>query len=231
MATYTNHLKKIDKRDMVNIVLSLQSKLDEANEHVVEEIRKLSDVILKLQQKFAVSRQVSSLLLNRLISIERQCWANIQYSRGECLDVIDIPSEEDADILEEKVLSIFGKLGCDIPPERIETCHRISKKSSTLIVKFTKKKDCQIVWRVKKVLQKIKIEDVNLPGQNKLLIYRILCPYYKVLWSKSKKLHSLGKIFSFYISSDAIKMKVNENIDDFGKYLPDVNLSLPERFE
>ena len=49
MATYTNHLKKIDKRDMVNIVLSLQSKLDEANEHVVEEIRKLSDVILKLQ--------------------------------------------------------------------------------------------------------------------------------------------------------------------------------------
>ena len=145
--------------------------------------------------------------------------------------MIDIPSEEDAGILEEKLLSIFGKLGCDIPSERIETCHRISKKSSTLILKLTKKKDCQIVWRVKKVLQKIKIEDVNLPGQNKLLINRILCPYYKVLWSKSKKLHSLGKIFSFYISSDAIKMKVNENIDDFGKYLPDVNLSLPERFE
>ena len=49
MATYTNEsLEKINKRDMINIVLSLQSKLDEANKHVVEEIRKLSDAILKL---------------------------------------------------------------------------------------------------------------------------------------------------------------------------------------
>ena len=31
---------------MTNIVLSLQSKLDEASKHVVEEIRKLFDAIL-----------------------------------------------------------------------------------------------------------------------------------------------------------------------------------------
>ena len=50
MATRTNEsMEKINKRDMINIVLSLQSKLDEANKHVVEEIRKLSDAILKLQ--------------------------------------------------------------------------------------------------------------------------------------------------------------------------------------
>ena len=84
MATYTNEsLEKINKRDMKNNVLSLQSKLDEANNHVVEEIRKLSDVILKLQSELTVLRQVSSLLSNRLTSIERQCWANAQYSRRE----------------------------------------------------------------------------------------------------------------------------------------------------
>ena len=48
MATYTNKsLGKINKRNMINIVLFLQSKLDEANKHEVEEIRKLSDAILK----------------------------------------------------------------------------------------------------------------------------------------------------------------------------------------
>ena len=31
-------------------------------------------------------------------------------------------------------------------------------------------KDCQQVWSVKKDLQKIKMEDVNLLGQNKLFI-------------------------------------------------------------
>ena len=47
-----------------------------------------------------------------------------------CLDIVGIPSEVGADILKEKVLIIFGKLSCDIPPERIEACHRISKKKS-----------------------------------------------------------------------------------------------------
>ena len=83
------------------------------------------------------------------------------------------------------------------------------------------------------------MEDVNLPGQNKLFINRSLCPYYQVLWSKSKKLHSLVKIVSFYISGDAIKIKVNENsshlpkthVDDFAKYFLDVDLLPPERFE
>ena len=45
-ATYTNEsLEKISKRDMINIVLSVQSKLDEANKPAVEEICKLSDAI------------------------------------------------------------------------------------------------------------------------------------------------------------------------------------------
>ena len=101
MATYTNEsLEKINKRDMINIVLSLQSKLNEANNRVVEEVRKLFDAFLKLQSELAVSQQVNSLLSNRLTNIERQCWANAQYSR-ECLDVVGIPSEVGADVLEE----------------------------------------------------------------------------------------------------------------------------------
>ena len=126
-----------------------------------------------------------------------------------------------------------SKLGSDIPQERIEALHRISNKNSTVIVKFAKRKDCLQVWSVKKDLQKIKIEDVNLSGQNKLSSKRILCPHYKVLWSRK------GKNLNFYISGDTIKIKVSENssplsithVDDFGKYFPDINLSLLERYE
>ena len=107
----------------------------------------------------------------------------------------------------------------------------------TVIVKFSRRKDCQQLLAVKKDLRKLKMEDVGLPGQNKLFINKNLCPYYKVLWSKSKKLHSLGKINSFFISGDTIKIKVNENslplsithVDDFGKHFLDIDLSPPER--
>ena len=66
---------------MNNIVLFLQSKLDEANNHVVEEICKFSDAILKLQSELPVLRQVNSLLSRRLTCMERQFWTNAQYSR------------------------------------------------------------------------------------------------------------------------------------------------------
>ena len=64
---------------MINLVLSLQSKLDSANKHVLEEIRKISDPFLKLQFKLAVSQEVNSLLLNKLSNMKRQCWANALY--------------------------------------------------------------------------------------------------------------------------------------------------------
>ena len=163
------------------------------------EIRKLNDNFSKLESELSVTKQVNSLLSRRLVNMERQCWANAQYSRRECLDIIGIPSEVEPDVLEEKVVNIFEKLGCNIPSNHIAACHRVSKKSATVIVKFSRRKDCQQVLAVKKDLRKIKMEDVGLPGQNKLFINKNLCPYYKVLWSKSKKLHSLGKINSFFL--------------------------------
>ena len=99
-----------------------------------------------------------------------------------------------------------------------------------------RRKDCQQVLAVKKDLRKIKMEDVGLPGKNKLFINKNLYAYYKVSRSKTKKLHSLGKINSFFISGGTIKIKVKENslplsithVDDFGKYFPDIDLLPPE---
>ena len=148
-------------------------------------MHKLNESFSKLQAEVSVSKQVNTLLPSMLVSIERHCWFNAQYSRRECLDIVDIFKEVEADALEEKVVAIFEKLGCNIPTERIEACHRISKKNPEVIVKFLRRKNYHQVWDVKRDLQKIKMENIDLPGQN------------KAIWAKSKKLHSIGKIHSF----------------------------------
>ena len=212
MATYTgDSLDKLRKQDLIPIVLSLQSKLEDKDNTVLEEVRKLNDSISKLHAELAVTKNVNNLLVTRLSTLERQCWANAQYSRRECLDIVGILREVSGEVLEEKVLNIFGKLGCDISPDRIEACHRVGRTNDTVIVKFSRRKDCQHVWNVKKDLKKLTLEDLELPGNSKLFINRSLCPYYKMLWSKGKKLHSLSKIHSFFISGDTIKIRVNEN--------------------
>ena len=236
MATYTgDSLDKLRKQDLIPIVLTLQSKLEDKDNTVLEEVR--NESVSQLRSELGVTKNVNNLLLTRLTTLERQCWANAQYSRRECLDIVGIPREVSGEVLEEKVLNIFGKLGCDISPDRIEACHRVGRTNDTVIVKFSRRKDCQHVWSVKKDLKKLTIADFKLPGNNKLFTNRSLCPYYKMLWSKSKKLHSLGKIHSFFISGDTIKIRVNENssplskthVDNFGKHFPDVDLSPPSR--
>ena len=72
-----------------------------------------------------------------------QCWANSWCSRQEYLDMLGIPNETEGSILEENVVQMFEKLGCNISPKSIETCPRVTKKISTFIVKFSRRKGCK----------------------------------------------------------------------------------------
>ena len=71
MAAYTNEsLQSINKKDMIPIVLSLQNKLDEANNKVLAEICKLSHNFSKLESKLSVTKK--SILFYR---IDLQIWS------------------------------------------------------------------------------------------------------------------------------------------------------------
>ena len=77
-------------------------------------------------------------------------------------------------------------------------------------------------------------EGTDLPEGTQIFINQSLCPYYKSLWSKSKKLCSLEKIYSFFILNSTIKIKLQENRNaksiaessHFDKFFPDVHLPL-----
>ena len=142
MTSCTNDsLDKLRKKALIPIDFSLQNELDEANNEVnnkvLEEECNLSDTITKLSSELSITKNVNTLLSSRLVTLERQCWANAQYSRQECLEIVDIPCEVSGEVLEEKVLNIFDKIGCSISPNHIESCHCISKKRDAVIVSFS----------------------------------------------------------------------------------------------
>ena len=147
----------------------------------------------------------------------------------------------DDNSLEEKVIQVFEKVGCNIDSSNIEECHCITKRNDRVIVKFSRQKDCQQVLSVKKNLQKLKMEDIGLTGDNKVFINHSLCPYYRVLWSKSKVLLNMGKINRLMVLSGTVKVKISKisapisitHADDFTKYFPDndIDLSLSAQFD
>ena len=60
-----------------------------------------------MHSDLAVTKKVNSELSSRLVNMERQCWANAQYLRRECLEIIGIPKEVEQKDLEGKVLSVL----------------------------------------------------------------------------------------------------------------------------
>ena len=65
--TYTNEsLQNINKKDLIPIILSLQNKLEEVNNNVLVEMRRLNESFCKLQAEVSVTRQVNTILSSRL---------------------------------------------------------------------------------------------------------------------------------------------------------------------
>ena len=77
------------------------------------------------------------------------------------------------------------------------------------------------------------MKDFGLIEQGKIFINSSLCPYCKMSWSQIKKLLTLGKINSYYVSNGIVRIKISDNssplsitqVDDFGKHFPDIDLS------
>ena len=79
-------LNKLLKRELIPIVLSLeeqnrslQSRMSEVNNEVVEEIGKFSENFSNLQSELSITKRVNTELTKRIVTLKGQCWANAQY--------------------------------------------------------------------------------------------------------------------------------------------------------
>ena len=140
MSKYTEETSdELLKKDLISTVLSQQTKMDAANSEIMDQIRKFNENFEKLQSELTATKQVNSVLSEKLVSMECQCWANAQFSRRAFLELVVVPRSVSDGDLEEKVLKIFEKDGCPVEGNNIEACHRISKNNERIIVKFSRR--------------------------------------------------------------------------------------------
>ena len=201
MLIYTEEaLGKLNKKELITILLSLESKVESASNEVLDQVRQLNQ---KFESESSVVKQANSLLSKRLVDEERQCWASAQDSRRrKCLEVVRIPDCVQNNELEDKVLTIFKKISSEVSPRDIEACHRLKKDNDRVIVKFSRRKDCEQIMSVKKDLKHLKMQEFELPGNRSIFTNISLCPYYRMFWSKCKRLNDLGKSVIFAASNE-----------------------------
>ena len=160
---------------------------------------------------------------------ERQCWKNAQYSRRGTLEIVDIPNSVGNSVLEETVRGVFKKIGVEIDEWDVQACHHLKGKERT-IVKFINRKDCLQILRVKKDLNSL--DGVGLSENTEIFIDESLCPYYRDIWNKCKKLRAIQKIHQFYTISGLIRVKLEEtgpsriitHMVDLKELFPDIDI-------
>ena len=96
----------------------------------------------------------------------------------------------------------------EISGEGIESC----PEKWWAIVKFSKRKDCEHVIRIKKDLKNLNPTDFNLLVGTMLMIATndSLCHYYKVLWNYCKKF-SNNQVCSFFTVNDTLRIKLHQD--------------------
>ena len=221
-------LKKLTKPELIAFSMNLQEKNESIQHEVKDEVRELKECMKKLEGELALSKNISELLQYRLVNTERQCQTDAQYFRREYVKVAGIPPSVPASDFEKTFSKILEKGGMEVPAKDIDACHRVGKKGGVIvkflrsvIVKFLRRKDCQQVLSVKKDIRKVIATDLVLPNTTiKLYLNESLCSYYRILWSKSKALFTMGKTYIYFISNDSVKIRLQ------GTYKRDLQFQL-----
>ena len=226
-------LKALNKTQLINLFLKMQDLTNSTIVSLMDEMKKLSISFKRLESDVQIVKPVNNNLLKQLENTERECWANAQYSRRECVEVIGIPKTVESKDLEHIICKAFNSVGFDIKEDRIEACHRLTK-SDRIIVKFSRRKDCQNLMRIKKGLKDLNPTNLNFPEGTKIHVNDILCPYYKGLWNECKKLWSNRKIYSYFTVNGTVRIKQVENgpyksithINNLRALFPDEQISM-----
>ena len=99
MAHNEASLMKLNKEDLVRITLDYQAKFNNILDGLKKDISDLKSDLSGLKSDFSkleadiqISRNVNYRLYERLITMERRCYTNEQYSRREYLEISGLPA-------------------------------------------------------------------------------------------------------------------------------------------
>ena len=86
-----NALKGLTKEKWSNMVIEYENKFDNMLWKINAELTSLREKFTKMESQLLVTRRVNDNLVKQNRILERKCAANEQYSRRECLEILEIP--------------------------------------------------------------------------------------------------------------------------------------------
>ena len=113
-------LKALNKTQLIDLFLKMQDQTNSTIVSLMAEMKELRISFKRLESDAQIVKTVNNNLLKQLENTQRQCCANAQYSRRECVEVIGIPKTVESKDLEHTIRKVFNSIGFDIEEDRIK---------------------------------------------------------------------------------------------------------------
>ena len=124
--------------------------------------------------------------------------------------MVGIPMPVRDNVLEKKFCDVSQEIGVDICDRGIHACRPLKDKNQR-IVKFTNRKDCLGILRVKRRLKGLDPAAVDFPEGSKIFVNKSLCSYYQGIWNKYKKLRDKRQVCQYYRINGLIRLRIEES--------------------
>ena len=123
-----------------------------------EELAKFKEVNKKMDEISSTNKMLQqhvSTLKRSNEELIKRCEENEQYGRRLCLRIKGIPrkEKEKSDEVLDQVRSLFDEAEVTIPDTVLDRAHRVSKKTSEVIVRFTTFRHRTLLYRKRKSLK------------------------------------------------------------------------------
>ena len=202
-------LKVTDDEIILNLIENiaiLEKKVGEIN----SERNNLYSNISRLERKVISLDKYNNIFSESLTAIEKEISLLAQYGRRESIEILGIPSEVENDFLEENVIRILNNIGLEINSYDIVAVHRLNdtkyrsrNSPPSTIVRFVNRKHA-----FQALLNKRKLKSCGL---NNLFIIENLCPVFKTLFEKCRKLKYENIVKYVWTHNGIINIRYTDN--------------------
>ena len=151
MAHNEESLMKLNEEDLVRIRLDYQGKFNNILDDLKKDISDfksdpsgLKSDFSKLEADIQVNRNINSMLSESLVTMERKCYANEQYSSSERLEISGTPGSVADNGLESNVLEIVEETDVPVHPALVGDwviVHSHKGWSKGVIIKLNRRRD------------------------------------------------------------------------------------------
>ena len=173
MVLTRSQMEEYTKDQLIDQLLNssdVLTKLDDLTKRFDNFMTKFNEVSSEL----SIVKNCNSLLLQRIIQLEKNLLNASQYHRREIIEVNPVPQHINDNVLEESICQALSLTGHTIYPEDLQACHRMKRKDH-VIVKFKSRKLKHNVFSSRKKLAEKREELAKLKFTGNLFISESMC--------------------------------------------------------